>query len=287
VTLHSYEWTSCNYGHRNIYFRERGAPLFRSSLDEVAYGTWRVDNPTPTDLWRYLDAVGVDSITAPHHPSVALFPVEPGDHFNEKYDRLIEIYSSWGSSEAGSRPTFEDISLVADRFTNHGVIDFLEAGHQFGIVASSDAHDGHPGQAQGTDRRPQLYHYLGSGRTVVLAESLDRDSIFDALKARRAYATTGEPIELGFSYGEKLMGQTCARTGEPFKISVRGTHVITRVDVIRNGQVVFSESPLNHEFVAEWFDHEPSGRATDYYYVAVRQSDGERAWSSPLWVAGD
>ena len=65
---------------------------------------------------------------------------------------------------------------------------------------------------------------------------------------------------------------------------MRGTQVITRVDVIRNGQVVFTESPLNHEFVAEWFDHEPSRRATDYYYVVVRQSDGERAWSSPLWV---
>ena len=69
--------------------------------------------------------------------------------------------------------------------------------------------------------------------------------------------------------------------------AVRGTQVITRVDVIRNGQVVFSESPLNHEFVAKWSDHEPSGRATDYYYVVVRQSDGERAWSSPLWISGD
>lgn len=285
VTLHSYEWTSCNYGHRNIYFRERGAPLFRSSLDEVGYGTWRVDNPTPTDLWRYLEEIGVDSITAPHHPSVALFPVDPSIHFNDKYDRFIEVYSSWGSSEAGSRPTFDDISLVADRFTNHGVIDFLEAGHHFGLVASSDSHDGRPGQAQGTDRRPQLYHYLGSGRTVVLAESLERDGIFNALKARRAYATTGEPIELGFSYGDRIMGQRCTRSAAPFLISARGTQPITRVDVVKNGQVVFSEAPSNHEFAAEWTDSAQSGRTTDYYYVCVRQSDGERAWSSPIWVA--
>jgi hypothetical protein len=120
---------------------------------------------------------------------------------------------------------------------------------------------------------------------VVLAESLDRNSVFDALKSRRAYATTGEPIELGFSYGDKLMGQQCVRSSEPFRVTVRGTQLITRVDLIKNGRVLVSEAPQNHEFVAEWFDSEASGRATDYYYVTARQSDGERAWSSPLWIS--
>lgn len=31
-------------------------------------------------------------------------------------------------------------------------------------------------------------------------------------------------------------------------------------------------------------DGADSGRETDYYYARVRQHDGERAWSSPVWV---
>ena len=28
----------------------------------------------------------------------------------------------------------------------------------------------------------------------------------------------------------------------------------------------------------------PSGAATDFYYVRVIQKNGQRAWSSPVWV---
>ena len=43
------------------------------------------------------------------------------------------------------------------------------------------------------------FHHLGSGRAVVLAEALTREAVFDALHARRCYATTGAPIVLDFT----------------------------------------------------------------------------------------
>ena len=36
------------------------------------------------------------------------------------------------------------------------------------------------------------------------------------------------------------------------------------------------------EYQVAWTDPEPAG-GVHYYYVRVRQADGELAWASPLW----
>ena len=47
----------------------------------------------------------------------------------------------------------------------------LEQGHKFGIMASTDQHSGYPGS-------------YGDGRIGVLAPSLTRDAIWEALRTR-------------------------------------------------------------------------------------------------------
>ena len=60
-------------------------------------------------------------------------------------------------------------------------------GHRVGIVANSDGHKGRPGACY-----PGA-SFFGSygGLTCFIAERLDRDAIFEALRRRRHYATTG------------------------------------------------------------------------------------------------
>ena len=54
--------------------------------------------------------------------------------------------------------------------------------------------------------------------------------------------------------------------------------------MIKNGEVAFTATPERHEFTTEWCDQSESGLETDFYYLSTRQADGERAWSSPIWV---
>ena len=83
-------------------------------------------------------------------------------------EAAVEVHSAWG--------TFE--WLVRDAF---------ELGLRVGIVANSDGHKGRPGACY-----PGA-SFFGSygGLTCFLAERLDRAAIFEAMRRRHHYATTG------------------------------------------------------------------------------------------------
>ena len=83
-------------------------------------------------------------------------------------ETAVEVHSAWG--------TFEWI-----------LRDAFEKNYRVGIVANSDGHKGRPGACY-----PGA-SFFGSygGLTCFLAERLDRDAIFEAMRRRRHYATTG------------------------------------------------------------------------------------------------
>jgi hypothetical protein len=85
-----------------------------------------------------------------------------------RIERSVEVHSDWG--------TFEWL-----------VHDAMEQGYRIGILANSDGHKGrhgasHPGAS--------LFGAYG-GLSCVLARDLTREAIFDALRKRHHYATTG------------------------------------------------------------------------------------------------
>ena len=55
------------------------------------------------------------------------------------------------------------------------------------------------------------------------------------------------------------------------------------MDLIKNNQFVFTRSPGEREFSFEYVDNQAAA-GESYYYIRVIQSDGELAWSSPIWV---
>jgi hypothetical protein len=60
ATLHSYEWTSQGYRHRNVYYLDAGHRFFNSSASGNANGI-DVRNPSPRDLWAALEIVQSDN----------------------------------------------------------------------------------------------------------------------------------------------------------------------------------------------------------------------------------
>ncbi|MHB1463222.1 MAG: CehA/McbA family metallohydrolase [Armatimonadota bacterium] len=285
VCLPAFEYTNLLYGHRNVYFRASGGTVYNTNNK---WGPPTLDPElcnTPYDLWEAMEKTGVPFITVPHHPSSASHPLNL-DIYNPKYDRLYEVYSSWGSSEYyGDSPRG-----VADRFRTGDYQDAMRRGQRYGAIASADGHDGHPGDAQSPlMKHHHLFHFCGSGRAAVLSQELTRGSIFDALHARRCYATTGVPIVLDVRVNGELMGTELetpsAGTVPQIRIECQGTNSIDHVRVVKNGQVVYTH-PCHHEHTCtlEWEDRDYDRNVPSSYYVRVVQKDLESAWSSPVWI---
>ena len=128
---------------------------------------------------------------------------------------VTEVVSVHGSSEAADSP-----GKIYTAVPGNFVRDVLDRGVQFGFIGSGDSHDGHPG----------LAHLAApsGGLAAIFSENLTRESVLEALRARRVYATNGPRIWLRFWLDE----------GPRF--AVAGTAPIDRVDVIRSGTVVES-----------------------------------------------
>jgi len=282
VALPGYEFTNSMWGHRNVYFESCDCPLVGAPRSYPA-GYWDLNNlRTPEELWVALDNAGVRAITVPHHPSATSHPLT-WDHFNPKYDRLVEVYSSWGSSEYyGDYPRG-----VSDRFRGLYVRDALNQNLRLGLIASSDGHDGHPGNAQSPlHKHHHIFHPLGSGWIAVLAPELGRKAVFDAMYERRCYATTGVPIVLDVSMEGHPMGlelSLAKRRPLRLQIKVMGANGLDHIRIIKNGKIR-ETIPCHGEWEADidWIDGQPA--MSNYYYVRVVQTDRESAWSSPIWV---
>ena len=282
VCLPAFEFTSLVYGHRNAYFRGPGGTVVNSNREGGPPTLDPARSVPPAELWERLQGCGVPFLTIPHHPSSTSHPCNLG-LLDERFDRLLEVYSVWGSSEYyGDFPRG-----VSDRYRALDVRDALRRGYHVGLVAGADGHDGHPGDAQGpASKHPHQYHFCGSGRAVVLAQELSREAVFDALFARRCYATSGPPIVLDVRLNGALMGQclSAARLGRPrLTVLCRGSSGLDHLRIVRNGQVVHTQFCHGEPTVTlEWEDPAVAAEGPVSYYVRVVQRDRESAWSSPI-----
>jgi hypothetical protein len=281
--LPGYEHTSLCYGHRNVYFRGPGGAVVSATASGGGPTRDLSDATPPGELWRQLEANGVPFMTVPHHPSSASHPCS-WDFYDPRYDRLVEVYSTWGSSEYyGDFP-----KGVTDRYRGLDVREALGRGMRMGLIASADGHDGHPGNAQSPfAKHHHQFHPLGSGRAVVLAEELTRKAVFDALYARRCYATTGPPIVLDFRVNGALMGCELPSSQRPPIVQLRaeGTNGLDHVRIVKDGRVVHTAACHGRRsFELEWSDDAYRPYVPAFYYVRVVQVDGESAWSSPVWL---
>lgn len=267
VTFKSYEAGS-PVGHRNVYFRTADIepsddPVTFSYMPDYLFEKYRGRD---------------DVILIPHHVKAWT----DWSLHDPDLEPLMEIYSCWGQSENPS-----DHLWNKGMTPGAGAWKALKRGYKLGMIASSDNHVGMPGRSFPHDR--QVHTPFPGGLAAVWAPELTREAVFDALKARRCYGTTGARIILDFTLNDQPMGsildvahRECPRRIQAF---VHGTDEIDRVEVVRNGDVACSESPRPSRDVCrlEWED-ETALASDTYYYLRVHQNDGQMAWSSPIWV---
>ncbi len=275
TTFLGFEWTNWIYGHRHVVYGGDDGALY-SSFDE------RYDHPE--ELWKALE--GQDAITIAHHSAGGPVPIDWRVAPDPVLEPVTEIVSVHGSSEAPDSPG-GIYRPVAGNF----VRDALDRGYRLGFLGSTDGHDGHPG----------LSHLAGAngGLVAVFAEQNTRAAIFEALRARRVYATNGERILLRFSLGEAVMGGVVQAADGPQTLRCRvvGTEPIERIDLIYGVRFEDPETgesrlvgALADSVPAEgrsvfYFEGElPALKAGEYVYARVVQQGRGVAWSSPIWV---
>ena len=233
----------------------------------------------PEKLWARLGGMEGRALTIPHHSTSAIIGTR-WKHHDPRFQRLVEIYSIWGNSETEGceRPL-----VNPSEYREQSVVAALEKGYRLGIIAGSDTHTSQPGYSN----RLRLKNGWHGGYACVWAERFDREGIFRALWERRCYGTTGARIILEYELTGAPMGSEISLAGsEPREVWVRveGTAPVDSVSVVKNGRAVQTISGTNESFECRWVDTSGAERDTDYYYVRVRQADGEMAWSSPVWV---
>jgi hypothetical protein len=171
IIFPGYEWSGNTGlgGDRNVMFRHEGRQIHRShhalveDLSDVA-----TDANSATDLFKALK--DEDCVVFAH---IGGRYADIKCAHDGRIERSVEVHSDWG--------TFE--WLLEDAF---------DQGYRVGILANSDGHKGrhgasHPGAS--------LFGAYG-GLSCLLASGLTRDALFEALRKRHHYATTGTRLHL-------------------------------------------------------------------------------------------
>lgn len=166
IVFPGYEWSGNTGlgGDRNVMFMQEDRPIHRSShalVDDL--DDQDSDATCAEDLFAALK--NEDCVVFAH---VGGRYADIKIAHDARIERSVEVHSDWG--------TFEWL-----------LQDALDQGYRVGILANSDGHKGrhgasHPGAS--------LFGAYG-GLSCLLARDLTRAGLFDALRRRHHYATTG------------------------------------------------------------------------------------------------
>ncbi len=208
VGFMGYEWTVMRDrgGHHNVFFKN----------DPGRYVTQR-EAPRLPQLYQQLKKIdSVENILVIPHAH------NPGDWntSDDEVQRLVEIASVHGNFEY---------------FGNR----YLQNGYRVGLIGASDDHAGHPGSSS------PLFA-TRNGLAAVYAEGPTREAIWESLRGRATYATSNaQRIVVRMTVGDQPVGTSLPIARAPvMEARVLGTAPIDHIDVVRNGEVVFSRDYL-------------------------------------------
>jgi hypothetical protein len=266
VTFKAYE-AGAPVGHRNV--------IYSSDEIEPPLDSKRFSNFHPPLLYDYYRGRG-DAILIPHHVKTWT----DWQYHDPDLEPVMEVYSCWGQSEwPGTELWNKGMTPGA------GAWAAFERGYRMGLMASSDNHVGMPGRSYPGDR--QAHTPFKGGLCAIWAAELTREALFSALRRRHCYGTTGARIIVRFAVDGSPMGSTIAPSTEnvPAIIEVHGTDELRRIEVVSPSDTA---RVLHCERGFDRFDETiqlpviPGG----FYYLRITQSDGERAWTSPVFFDG-
>ncbi|MEM7130345.1 MAG: DUF3604 domain-containing protein [Chloroflexota bacterium] len=222
VVFPGYEWSANSPagGDHNVIYRQEGMPILRSSHWLVPNVPETEQSPAhPADVFfaKLKQSVPLEDVLVCAHVGGRYANIRK--YFDQELVSLVELVSCWGVFEW----------MLWDAF---------DKGYIVGVMCNSDGHHGRPG-AEGAG---MTEFGIENGLTCVLAESLTRNAVFDALKSRRCYGTTGARMLLDFTADVHPMGSVLAHRTAPLSMqaSVTGTAPLESLQLYQ-GKTILQE----------------------------------------------
>ncbi|MCD7753404.1 MAG: CehA/McbA family metallohydrolase, partial [Clostridiales bacterium] len=258
VALFGYEMTWSNgLGHINTY----NTGGFQSRT-QSAYTTYS------TALQNYYETLKTvtDSISQFNHPGTTFGDFQDFSYFDEEIDdliTLIEVGNGEGTIGSSSYfPSYEYYTRALDKGWH---------------VAPTNNQDNHKG----------LWGDANTARSVVLADSLTEDDIYDAMRNYRVYATEDNDLSIYYTLDGNIMGSILSESDVDstvtlsVKLSDPTDNSIGTVSVIVNGGYVLASQTVSGSEDTVTFTVSSD---YSYYYIKVVEADGDIAVTAPVWV---
>lgn len=177
------------------------------------------------------------------------------------------------------------------------VVDLVEAGNGEGLVRSSGYFPSieyytraldkgwHLAPTNNQDNHKGKWVNANTARTVILADKLTKDSLYDAMRNRRVYSTEDENLRISYTVNDEQMGTILNKpTSLKAKISITdpdSTDKVGKVSIVSDGGAVVASNNFDSN-TANWELDLPQGYK--YYYVRVDEADKDIAVTAPVWA---
>lgn len=239
------------WGHINTFNTSGFETRSNSKMDLKAY---------------YADlAAHPDSISQLNHPGTTFGDFADFGYYTPQADKVVDLVEV-GNGEgpvrgSGYFPSYQYYTRALDKGWH---------------LAPTNNGDNHKGK----------WVDANTARDVILAPKLTRESIFDAIRKLRVYATEDQNLKISYKVNGKVMGSLLDNP-EKLDISIDitdpdETDKIGKVSIIVNGGAVAAEKTFDTN-KAEWdFTLDPE---YSYYYVRVDEADKDIAVTSPVWTS--
>ena len=212
-------------------------------------------------------AEGAESISQFNHPGTTFGNFSDFSYWDAVIDTrmyLVEVGNGEGQIGAGGYyPSYEQYIMALDKGWH---------------VAPSNNQDNHKGR----------WGNANAARDVIITDDFSEQGIYEAIRARRVYATEDKNLEINYTVNGLMMGSSISEVPEKLNIAVSvydpdKTDSITKVEVVVNsGKTAYT-----------WDD--PAELATgnltceldpdySYYFIRVTEGDGDLAVTAPVWV---
>ncbi|MBZ0274427.1 hypothetical protein K8I61_20515 [bacterium] len=266
-------------GHEIAYFfdakRAENVPVGREG---GAHTMWEEDyagmatSEMMVSYEKMLEFYGMDNLVTAAHSTLAagmgtetLRPSLPAE-------LAIEVYSAHGNNMCRECP----LAPASTPFAI-SVHDALDAGMRVAFIAAGDSHDGRPGNTQ--------FSASPGGLTAFAVDTVDARGVYEAMRDRRTYATSGCRVHLEFTLNKQPMGSVvamAARMPRVLRFRMVSNDAKTEIALVRNGETVVTVD----EYMpgTRWtFTDRNEGDA--WYYVRARANNGTcHVWTSPIWL---
>lgn len=253
VAIAGYEMTwsgsTGGWGHINTFNTEWFESRTNSAMDLVAYYA---------KLSEYSD-----SISQLNHPGTTFGDFADFGYYTEAADavvHLVEVGNGEGPIRgSGYFPSYEYYTRALDK-------------------------GWHVGPSNNQDNHKANWVTANEARTVVLAESLTRDGIYDGIRNLRTYATEDSNLEIVYKVNDEIMGTTLVDPESlDFEITVDDPddEAIGTISIIVDGGITVTEQTFSESSV-DWTFTLPAQYT--YYYVRIDQADSDIAVTAPVWT---